>query len=114
MAKDHFVSHARQPGVGMEKQQHLAPCASHPRGHLHGPAAWCINHGIRQREGQFRRAVLATAVRHDDFMTALAYVLFSLLGVPICIYVPHFFLTKGNNQGRSIKPSCVYVPCKMI
>ncbi len=35
-------------------------------------------------------------------------------GVPVCIYVQHFFLTKGNNKGRSIKPSCVYVPCKII
>ena len=34
--------------------------------------------------------------------------------VPDCIYVQHFFLTKGNNKGRSIKPSCVYVPCKII
>ena len=35
-------------------------------------------------------------------------------GVPVCIYVQHFFLTKGNNKGRSIKPSRVYVPCKII
>ena len=35
-------------------------------------------------------------------------------GVPVFIYVQHFFLTKGNNKGRSIKSSRVYVPYKII
>ncbi len=35
-------------------------------------------------------------------------------GVPVCIYVQHFYLSNDNNKGRSIKPSCVYFPCKMI
>ena len=44
-----------------------------------------------------------------------AYVpFFSPLGVPICIHVQRFFLTKENNKGHSFKLSCVSVLCKMV
>ncbi len=44
-----------------------------------------------------------------------AYVpFFSLLGVPICIHVQRFYLTKENNKGHSFKLSCVSVLCKMV
>ncbi len=44
-----------------------------------------------------------------------AYVpFFSPLGVPICIHVKRFFLTKENNKGHSFKLSCVPVLCKMV
>jgi len=40
--------------------------------------------------------------------------IFSPLGVPICIHVQRFFLTKENNKGHSFKLSCVSVLCKMV
>jgi len=44
-----------------------------------------------------------------------AYVpFFSPLGVPICIHVQRFFLTKENNNRHSFKLSCVSVLCKMV
>ena len=72
MAEDQSVGLGGQPGVGVEEQQNLALCACGTRIHLRASAAWRFNDRIGQWARQLRRAVMAAAVRHDDFMAALA------------------------------------------
>ena len=62
----------REPGIGMQKQQHVSGRLAGPGVHLHGAAARGDDDAVAEAGGELARGILAAAVDDDHFMTATA------------------------------------------
>ncbi len=90
----------------------ISKCFTHPfkeykpTNHLNAYNNTLMGFPQRVKAQQACSVVLATSF--VDRQNGLCGI-FSPLGVPICIHVQRFFLTKKNNKGHPIKPSCVRI-----
>ena len=69
---DEGVGRFRQPRIGVQEEQYLAPSAGGTRVHLRRPATPCRDDEIGKGCSAYRRSVLAGAIDHDHLRAALA------------------------------------------